>query len=105
MNAYRGLQPWLIPYAEYLVSVGRYYRMSPRITSTYRSRATQARLYSAYLSGKSQFPAAPPGRSYHEYGRAFDMVTGNMRDLEYLGSVWLQLGGRWWKSDPIHFEA
>lgn len=101
----RGLQPWLSPYADWLVDYAVASGMAPRVTSTFRSFATQRRLYARYTSGLSQYPAAPPGKSLHQYGRAFDMVTTPMDHLVQLGAVWKRMGGRWWSTDPIHFEA
>lgn len=76
------------------------------LTSTRRSYATQLALYLRYLKGQSKYPAAPPGRSFHESGRAFDIET-NDGALRYLGAVWESWGGRWGGrfNDPIHFEA
>lgn len=100
------LQPWLQPYAEWLVSVAPYAGVrSVRITSVMRSRAQQRALYLRYLRGESRFPAAPPGRSMHEYGYAWDMVTDPFSALPILGGWWKQLGGIWHPSDVIHFEA
>lgn len=71
-----------------------------------RSRAQQSLLYRRYLSGRATFPAAPPGRSKHEYGLAWDMVTEPYSALYTLGAWWRQLGGTWGgERDPIHFEA
>lgn len=100
-----GLQPWLAPYAEWLVSYAASQGWAPTVTSTYRSYGTQRRLYAAYIAGQSSYPAAPPGRSFHNYGRAFDVVTQPMSQLAQMGAIWKQMGGRWWSSDPIHFEA
>lgn len=104
MPSYQHLHPDLRPYFEYLVQVARDANLNPRVTSTYRSTADQTRLYKAYVAGKSKFPAAPPGRSLHEQGRAIDIVCD---DLEWLGRVWESWGGRWGGRfrDPIHFEA
>ncbi len=100
------LQPWLTPYAEWLVWAAPYSgARRVRITSVTRSRAKQALLYRRFLAGQSQFPAAPPGRSKHEFGLAFDMVTEPFSALDTLGSWWKQLGGIWHPSDRIHFEA
>lgn len=76
-----------------------------RITSTVRSRSEQRRLYNNYLAGRSRFPAAPPGRSKHELGRAIDIVA-RPETLRRLGAAWERLGGRWGGrfNDPIHFE-
>lgn len=98
----KGLQPWLSPYADALI------RLYPggRVTSTYRTYTQQAILYRRYLSGQSIFPAAPPGRSLHQQGRAFDFVAP-APVLQQLGMIWESWGGRWGgrRSDPIHFEA
>jgi len=87
------------------VQLGRRYGQV-EVTSVARSSVTQARLYREYLAGKSTYPAAPPGRSYHEYGRAFDLKA-DPRILAYLGAVWSSWGGTWGAKfgDPIHFEA
>ena len=97
-----GLQPWLQPYAEYLVS------LFPRlqVTSVYRSPTKQLELWNNRHN--TPYPVAPPGSSYHEYGRAWDMV-GPPEDLEYAGRIWEHWGGTWGgsfgSSDPIHFQA
>jgi len=97
------LQPWLQPWARWLVSQGSSH---VQISSVWRSHQEQVELYLAYLRGESKYPAAPPGRSMHEYGRAFDIV-GPSDLLRHLGEVWEAVGGRWGGryGDPIHFEA
>lgn len=100
-NRLSDLEPWLEPWARWLWSLWP----SAQVTSTRRTRLEQSRLYMAYLAGASRFPAAPPGQSMHEYGRAFDLVA-EPEILEQLGTVWQQVGGRWGGAiDPIHFEA
>ena len=100
------LQPWLTPYAQWLVSVAPYAGVrSLRVTSVYRSRAQQQQLYSRFKAGLASFPAAPPGRSKHQYGLAWDMVTVPRSALPILGSWWKAVGGTWHPSDVIHFEA
>lgn len=102
----RRLQPWLRPYAEWLVWAAPYAgARSVRITSVTRSRAQQAALYRRFLAGRSQFPAAPPGRSKHEFGLAWDMVTEPYSVLPILGRWWNEVGGTWHPSDVIHFEV
>jgi hypothetical protein len=96
------LEPWLQPYAKAFLNYLDYLRESPRITSVFRSGRQQALLYERYRRGQSRLPAAPPGRSYHQYRRAMDVVT---RHPELAGSIWKQMGGRWWASDPVHFEV
>lgn len=103
-SSLKTLQPWLTPYAEWLVSLAPYAgARSVRVTSVTRSRAKQALLYRRFLAGQSRFPAAPPGRSQHEFGLAFDIVTDPFWALDILGHWWKQVGGTWHPSDRIHF--
>lgn len=78
--------------------------VQPKITSTLRSRSEQVRLYNRYISGHSAYPAAPPGRSAHEFGYAFDMIVTGSDNQHDLGKVWLSWGGVYSLSDDIHFE-
>lgn len=94
-----GLQPWLSPWADWLVANAR---EEVQVTSTFRSYAQQLSLYLTQWA--SPYPAAPPGRSYHEYGRAFDLKASD-GELYRLGSIWQSVGGTWHPSDPIHFQA
>lgn len=96
----RGLQPWLSPWADELMAL----YPQARVTSTFRTYTQQAMLYRRYLAGQSRFPAAPPGRSKHQYGRAFDALAP-ADVLRRMGEQWRAWGGRWFESDPIHFEA
>lgn len=106
MNSTRGLVWWLQEPAEYLIYVAAHNGLNPRVTSTYRSYAKQKRLYEAYLRGDARFPAAPPGRSLHQAGRAFDMVVNQEWGYRELGRLWQRMGGRWGgERDRIHFEA
>jgi hypothetical protein len=98
-STFSGLQPWLRPYAEYL------HRHFPRlkVTSVYRSYSEQVELY--VNRHRNPFPVAPPGQSYHNYGRAWDMV-GSREDLKRAGRIWQNWGGTWGgERDPIHFQA
>lgn len=95
-----GLQPWLRPYAQALVQLAPWVR----ITSTFRTLSEQERLYRRFLAGQAAYPVAPPGRSYHNYGRAWDMVADD-ETLRRLGAVWTSWGGTWHESDNIHFQA
>ena len=112
MGALGTLQRSLRPYAEGLLEVARVAGLRATVTSVYRSRAKQRRLYNAYIRGESVFPAAPPGCSSHESGLAFDVVIRKGRDLDLdalreLGKVWESWGGVWGGrfKDPIHFSA
>ena len=98
------LIPELEPFARDLVLVAGQAGLQPRVTSTRRSYPEQKRLYSRYLAGLSTLPAAPPGRSAHEFGYAFDMVVTPYNALADVGRTWSQAGGVWHASDPVHFE-
>jgi uncharacterized protein YcbK (DUF882 family) len=93
-----GLQPWLTPYAAWLLS----HYPPAVVTSTYRSYSDQLRLWLNRSS--NPYPVAPPGRSWHQYGRAFD-VSAPDAVLAQLGTIWNHVGGTWSPSDPIHFQA
>ena len=118
------LEPWLIPYAKYLLEVGRWYNKvydwdrggGPLVvTSARRSRQDQYLLYQKYLRGDSQIPAAPPGYSMHEQGLAFDIARLGIDPftdplLNFMGEVWREMGGTYlgqWGGggDPVHFQA
>jgi LAS superfamily LD-carboxypeptidase LdcB len=73
------------------------------VTSGYRSLSEQRRLYALYTSGRHRYPVAPPGKSYHNYGLAVDVVT---RNNHALGRWWESIGGTWGGArDPVHFQA
>jgi hypothetical protein len=97
-----GLIPGLGYYAGWLYTFARAQGLDPRVTSVRRTSAQQEALYRRYLAGQSQFPAAPPGRSLHERGLAFDMVTKDQGRTT--GPIWNQMGGRWSPSDWVHYE-
>lgn len=60
------------PAAASAISFARSQGVSIVVTSVKRSTAEQRKLYADYLAGRSRFPAAPPGRSAHEFGLAWD---------------------------------
>jgi len=107
----KGLHPALIPAAKYLYRVGKYYDPLLVVTSGFRSQAKQAKLYARWQSGESQIPAAPPGRSLHGYGLAWDMARigkdpFNDPLLNWLGAVWESWGGKYGgQRDPVHFQV
>jgi len=98
VSSFSGLQRWLQPYASELV---RYFP-ELRITSVRRSRTEQIKLWNTRAN--NPYPVAPPGSSYHEYGRAWDMVGDHSR-LVAAGRLWRSWGGQWFEADPIHFQA
>ena len=105
---FRGLQPYLQPYAQYLHDSAVASDMRPTVTSVFRSVQRQAVLYERWRRGLSDLPAAPPGRSKHNHGLAFDLVVRQgyrSPHQEALGRFWQSMGGRWSKADPVHFEA
>lgn len=104
------LDPRLAPWAKYLYQVGKYYDPLLVVTSSRRSLAKQQRLYSDWIRGISKIPAAPPGRSLHGYGLAFDLARIGKDPLgdpllAWLGQLWESWGGRWGGiRDPVHFQ-
>lgn len=107
----RTLHPALVPWAKWLYAVGKQYDGRLVVTSAYRSPAKQSRLYQRWVTGQSQIPAAPPGRSLHQYRLAFDLARIGIDPLNdplltWLGSVWVQVGGRYGgRVDPVHFDV
>lgn len=85
------------------MDVAKYLGLNPRVTSTVRSTREQRRLYNRYLAGQSRFPAARPGTSLHERGRAIDLVT---TDNALLAQYWkYYVGGRWLGAkDWVHYD-
>jgi len=73
-----------------------------RVTSGYRSYATQAKLYKDFIEGRALYPANPPGQSMHERGLAIDVVSDNLTKLvSLLTSTGLSWAG---PRDEVHFQ-
>ena len=110
MSDLRTLHPHLVPWARELYRYGKLLDGRLVVTSARRSSRKQAQLYADYKSGKSLIPAAPPGKSLHQYGLAFDMARlgeDPLTDplLNWLGRVWEHWGGRYGdRRDPVHYE-
>lgn len=111
MTGLERLQPWLRGPAIWLYDVAVYNGLRPRVTSVIRTYQQQAALHRHNPSG---LPAAAPGTSKHEVGRAFDLVVADGRDSaaqRALGELWVSMGGTWggrWTGrsyDPVHFAA
>ena len=111
MATLKQLHPQLVPFARALYAIGKYYDPLLVVTSGFRSPSKQAKLYSKWLSGESQIPAAPPGRSLHGYGLAFDLARIGIDPftdplLYWLGGLWESWGGRYGgQRDPVHFQV
>jgi len=77
------------------------------VTSGFRSRAQQERLYAAYLNGTGNL-AAKPGTSNHEKGLAADLSPSNARDVS--ASIAARFGlhfpvrGEAWHIEPINLS-
>lgn len=76
------------------------------ITGGYRSYEKQAQLYRTMPAGR----AAPPGRSLHEFGAAFDMDRGAAGELEKLGLMrkygfTRPVGGEPWHIEPAGIQG
>lgn len=106
-----GLVPELIPWFQWILSVVQFFDHSAVVSSGYRSSTEQARLYRRFQQGLMPGPVAPPGLSYHEQGRAVDILASDDA-LRSAASYWTKVGGRWGgafkgegKYDPIHFEV
>jgi hypothetical protein len=96
------IDPKLKTIARNLPRIARALGFNVRITSGYRSYATQSKLYQDYIQGIAHYPANPPGTSKHEKGMALDILSTN---TEKLVSLLTSVGLRWaGPIDPIHFE-
>ncbi len=105
MSWSNGIRPELLPWFRWVVANLTELDGSTRVSSAFRTYAEQARLYRRYLAGQSRYPVAPPGSSYHEYGRAIDVVA-RPEALRRVGLMWRAAGGTWGgERDPIHFHA
>lgn len=101
----------LVPYAKWIYAVGKYYQPKLVVTSAFRSPADQQRLRFKWLTGQSPIPAAPPGRSLHNFGLAFDLASLGVDPFEDpvlppLGRLWQSIGGAYGGvCDPVHFAV
>jgi len=109
MASLNTLEPWLQPWANWIFRYGQSLDGRLVVTSARRSLADQIRLYNRYLHGESDIPAAPPGRSKHQIGQAFDLAQVGInphdsRLLPWLGKWWMHYGGLYGGvKDPVHF--
>ena len=75
-----------------------------KVTSAKRSTEEQQKLYQDYISGKSRFPAAPPGKSKHELGGAVDLSEADANALDSMGFLSKYGLGRPVAGDPVHIQ-
>ena len=87
--------------AEYRQLTGQ----SVRVNSARRSYEKQAELYAAWVSGKSPYPAAPPGSSSHETGRAVDVDLSTADAMDRMGILAKYGLSRPVRGDPIHIQG
>lgn len=77
MASYRGVHPEVARRGRMIQAAFQRETGRPLVlTSAKRSSRKQEQLYRAYRAGRSRLPAAPPGRSAHEYGLALDFTVG-----------------------------
>ena len=105
MASLRDLDPRARATAQAFVRALQQAGVSVTVTSTRRDASVQQGLYDDYRAGRSKYPAAPPGRSTHGIGLAFDLklwpevYAAAGRAWERAGFTW---GGRF--RDKIHFD-
>ena len=75
------------------------------VTSALRDSTKQAELYNAYVTGKSKFPAAPPGTSLHERGLAVDVNQATADKLDSMGLLAKYGLSRPVSGDPVHIQG
>jgi len=103
----QGVETTVCDRIEALINALSHFGYSAWITSGYRDSTRQAALYQRWISGRSKYPAQPPGKSLHERGLAVD-IGSTAEGLEvagflapYVGLTW---GGHFTHVDPVHFE-
>lgn len=77
------------------------------VTSGFRTKAKQQELYDKFVNNQSRYPAAKPGSSRHEIGRAIDLVIEGPAAPNAAGYSILNRHGfnrPLTFRDPIHFE-
>ena len=74
------------------------------VTSAVRSKEEQQRLYDDYVSGKSKYPAAPPGKSKHGQGTAVDIDSSTANAMAQKGILAKYGLGQTVANDPVHIE-
>lgn len=75
------------------------------VTSAFRTYEKQAQLYADWIAGKSKYPAAPPGGSRHETGRAVDVDLATAEAMDRMGILSKYGLSRPVANDPIHIQG
>lgn len=102
-----GLWPPWKSWCDWALATLEGYGISGTVTSGLRDSAKQQKLYSDFIAGRSTIPAAPPGRSSHEYGLALDFVVDDGKDSQLQRAVmdWFQaMGAELVPGDPVHIQ-
>ena len=100
----RGLKRDVSAAVAWCLEAARLNGLKPVITSTYRSRSEQLKLYRDYLAGRSPWPANPPGTSGHQYGLAWDSWVPDAQ-LPLWTTIREAAGFRVPPNDVIHAEV
>ncbi|HKW42522.1 MAG TPA: D-alanyl-D-alanine carboxypeptidase family protein [Gemmatimonadales bacterium] len=105
MASLRTLDARARPIAQAFVRALQRYGVNVTVTSARRDLEKQRRLYADYLAGRSKYPAAPPGKSTHGAGIAFDLHL-DPPIYELAGRAWEAAGFTWGGrfNDEIHFD-
>lgn len=105
MASLRSLEPQAREVAQAFVRFLQSHGVRVTVTSTRRSMSEQQRLWDRYKAGLSKYPAAPPGRSMHGAGIAFDLHLDPPL-YEAAGIAWERAGYTWGGrfNDEIHFD-
>jgi hypothetical protein len=74
------------------------------VTSAVRSPEEQQKLYDDWISGKSKYPAAPPGKSRHGSGTAIDIDSKDANALASAGLLAKYGLGQPVAGDPVHIQ-
>src|SRR6267142_4279854 len=75
ISQYAGLHPYVRERFQRMRAIMASLGFPVIMTSGRRSTRLQASLYADWIAGRRKYPAAPPGRSLHERGLAFDIYT------------------------------
>lgn len=89
-------------------AAGEYKALTGRpvtVTSGVRTKEEQAKLYRDAQSGRSSFPAAPPGNSLHESGMAIDVSRSDAEGMDRAGLLSKYGLSRPVPGDPVHIQG